>query len=272
MKIKETLFKGRLSLETTEPELLLGFVLKKEIIELYKNPDYELKEDEVLEFEKLVNKRKAGYPLQYLMGTTEFMGLLFKVTTDVLIPRKETEILVEQALKEAKKIKNPRIIDIGCGSAVIAISIKKNLSQAIVVATDISEKALFVSRMNAQIHNTDISFICSSLLSAIKGKFNMIVSNPPYVETNLVLEYEPRIALVGGSDGLDFYPKIFEQAKNLLNKEGLLILEIGQGKRDAILKIAKNFCFYPKRIIKDYSGIERVLVFTKRLTEGKIIQ
>lgn len=268
MKIKEALFKGRISLETTESKILLSYVLKKEIIELYKNPDYELKENEVLEFEELVNRRKSGYPIQYLIGTTEFMGLLFKITPDVLIPRCETEILVDVVLKEAKKIKAPRIIDIGCGSGVIAVSIKKFLSRANVVATDISERALFVSRTNACSHNTNISFICSDLLSAIKGKFDIIIFNPPYVETDLVLEYEPEIALNGGLEGLDFYPRIFKEVKNLLDNEELLILEIGRGKTKDISKIGKATGFELKRIIKDYSGIERVMVFANKMSKN----
>ncbi|MEW6103110.1 MAG: peptide chain release factor N(5)-glutamine methyltransferase [bacterium] len=261
MKIQEALLKGRLALNSLEPEILLSSILKKEIIELYKNPNYELKEDEVSCFEKLVLERKRGVPLEYLTGMTEFMGFLFKITDDVLIPRKETEILVEEAIKEAEKIKNPRIIDIGCGSGAIAISIKKFLPGSYVLATDISEKALLVSKMNAKMHNIFLYFVCAYLLSAIKGKFDIIVSNPPYVETNLVLKYEPKIALDGGHSGLDFYPGIFKEAGNLLAKDGLLILEIGQGKKEAVLEIAKNHNFSLKRIINDYSDIERVLCF-----------
>ncbi|MEW6006796.1 MAG: peptide chain release factor N(5)-glutamine methyltransferase [bacterium] len=260
MNINEALVKGRLGLNSLEVEILLSFVLNKPIIELYKNPYCELKEDELRSFEKLILERKKGVPLEYLTGQTEFMGLLFKITKDVLIPRKETEILTSEAIKEAEKIKSPRIIDVGCGSGAIAISIKKFLPSPCVFATDICEKALLVSKMNAKMHNVRIHFIRSLILSAIKGKFDIIVSNPPYVETNLVLEYEPKIALDGGPSGLDFYPRIFEEARHLLKKDGLLILEIGQGKRGAISEIAKNHNFSLKRIVKDYSDIERILI------------
>lgn len=262
MKIKEALYKGRLFLENIEPERLLSHILKKEIIELYKNPDYELNEREKEEWEELLNKRKAKYPLEYLTKTTEFMGMIFKITEDVLIPREETEILTSVVIEEAKKMENPRIIDIGCGSGVIAVSIKKAIGGGCVVATDISEKAIFVAKENARLNNTKILFICCNLLDAIKGKFDIIVSNPPYVEEDLVLEYEPRIALCGGLDGIDFYPRIFESAKHLLNNTGLVILEIPYKKREVISEIAKGFSLH--KIIKDYAGIERVLVFRYR--------
>lgn len=262
MKIKEALSKGRLYLEAIEPEILLSHLLKKEIIELYKNPDYELKKDEKGKYEEFLNKRKNKYPLQYLIGTTEFMAMPFKITEDVLIPRKETEILTSVVIKEAKKMESPRIIDIGCGSGVIAISIKKHLCKAKVVASDVSEKAIFIAKENAMLNNTNISFICCNLLDAIKGKFDIIASNPPYVEEDLVLKYEPRIALSGGLNGLNFYPKIFKGAKDLLAPKGLIILEIGQGKREAISEQSKRFCFSLKRIVSDYNSIERILVFS----------
>lgn len=261
INIKEALYEGRLALSHTEAETLLSFVLKKEIIELYKGDDYELREDEKEKYRTLVNKRKTQYPLEYLIGNTEFMGIPFIITEDVLIPRQETEILTEVVIKEAERIKNPRIIDIGCGSGVIAICVKRYVPSSFVVGTDISEKAILVAYKNARLNNTNISFICCDLLNAIKGRFDIIVSNPPYVEEALVLAYEPRIALAGGEDGLSFYPRIFEQAKGLLDKGGLIILEIGYSKTKAILEIAKTFSLSLRSIIKDYAGIDRVLVF-----------
>lgn len=261
MKIKEALHKGRLLLEAIEPEILLSHLLKKKIIELYKDPDYELNKDEKDKYEELLNKRKGKYPLEYLVGKTEFMAMPFKITEDVLIPRKETEILTEVSIKEAKKLKNPKIIDIGCGSGVIAVSIKRYHKEAKVFACDVSEKAIFIACENARFNNTKVSFICCNLLDAIKGKFDIIVSNPPYVEESLVLEYEPKIALCGGRDGLDFYPKIFKKARDLLNPKGLIILEIPYKKKEAISEIAKGFCFSLKRIVSDYNSIERVLIF-----------
>ncbi len=263
MKIKSALVYARKYLDNLESEIILSSILHLEIIEIYKRLDGEIEEDMFLLYKELIEKRKSGIPVEYIIEKTEFMGIPFKINSDVLIPRQETEILVGVAINEAKNFFYPRIVDVGCGSGVIAISIAKILSPSLVVGIDISEKALVLAKENAKTHGVHVFFVVADMLSATKKKFDIIVCNPPYVETKLVPKYEPRISLDGGWDGLSFYPKIFEEGSNLLLENGKIIVEIGASKLTDVSKIGEEYGFFLEKAIKDYSSIERVLVFAR---------
>lgn len=199
------------------------------------------------------------------------MGLDFYVDKNVLIPQPDTEILVENVIQIAKKIKkeNIKILDLCTGSGAIGVSLGKNLQNAKIFASDISIPALEIAKRNSKSNNVQIEFIKSDLFASINDRFDIIVSNPPYIETSVIdglskeVKNEPYIALDGGKDGLDFYRKIINEAQNYLTENGYLALEIGYNQREAVEKmlITKNFKnVYSK---KDLSSLDRVVVGQK---------
>ena len=211
-------------------------------------------------------------PVQYIMGKTEFCGLDIRVNEDVLIPRPETELLVEivAGLVRSPKsvVRSKRILDLGTGSGCIAIALTKKLPDCKIVASDISEKALALASENAGMHKAEqIEFIKSDLFSDLKGRFDIIVSNPPYISGPEFAELqeevlrEPRIALYGGEDGLDFYRSIFSSAGKFLNDGGHVAVEIGYGQAGAVRDICEDVNgFSVVEIKKDLGGIDRVIV------------
>lgn len=268
MLIKEALYRAREELQQTgiesfwlDCDLLLAHLLSIDRIALYIKLNERLSSETQNRFFELIERRMAGEPVAYLVGEKEFMGLSFKVTPDVLIPRPETEILVEAGISLASKMNRPTIIDVGTGSGAIAISLAKYLeNQPQLFATDISEAALRIARLNADRLKARVFFLASDMLSGLKNKVDLIISNPPYVERGNLLKYEPQIALDGGIDGLSFYRKIFSQSQPFLSKNGFLLLEMGAGQFEAISEIAKRQGFSSISMIKDLAGIERVLV------------
>ena len=220
-----------------------------------------------------MNRVLPHTPIQYIMGTTKFCGINFLVDERVLIPRPETEMLVEVAEEffyERRKTKDERrILDLCTGSGCIAISLTKRLPDCKIVASDISDEALEVARWNADSKDGAgrIKFIKSDLFEYIDGKFDIIVSNPPYIARyefytlqKEVLE-EPRIALDGGEDGLDFYARILRDAPYYLNDGGYLVMEMGYGQRRSIEKmINRTVGLQVVEVRKDYNGIDRVII------------
>lgn len=216
---------------------------------------------------RATERRSKGEPLSSIFGFVDFYGLRFDVNKKVLSPRMETEILVENALKLAKSIKNPVICDLCTGSGAIAIAIKKNLD-AKVYALDISKPALLTAEANAKKHGVKIDFVQSNLLEGLKRKFkfDIIASNPPYIKSadierlpTEVKKFDPRLALDGGDDGLDFYREIIRQAPLHLNKRGFILFELGKGQAKVVRKLLKEGGFVDTHIVKDYNGIERVI-------------
>jgi release factor glutamine methyltransferase len=220
----------------------------------------------------MINSVKPFTPLQYIIGKEKFFGMDFIVNEGVFIPRPETEILVQTAIEvieSARAVKGAlRILDLCTGSGCIAISLTKNAQECKILASDISEEALVVARENASINGVSdrISFIKSDLFKDIKGKFDIIVSNPPYVARHEfdtlqkeVLK-EPRIALDGGNDGLDFYRNIFREAPAYLNDGGHLIAEIGYGQRQGVRDIIEGIKgFQLIDVREDQYSIDRVI-------------
>ena len=252
-------------------EILLAEILKCKRLELYLAFDKPLAENEVQDYREAIRKRGLRIPLQYIVGTVEFYGLKLIVNENVLIPRPETELLVEQIINETNKNIELKILDIGVGSGNISLSLLKNLPNIKVAAIDISEKALQVAKQNAEINllqeRIDLKLfdIFNSDLNLL-GKFELIVSNPPYVsekdfetlEPELKVS-EPRIALTDSGDGITFYNKIILSSKILLNNGGKLYFEIGKDQQKRIFNLMEDAGFTNIKITKDYSGIERII-------------
>ncbi len=236
--------------------------------------DREISSSEENTFNELILRRVNREPLQYILGEWEFFGLPIKVSADALIPRPETEILVEQALSESAKLPGSiSILEIGTGTGCIALAIAKHLPNASIVGIDISSGAVELAQENAHLLGiSNVSFQISDILSeewlnSIPTKFDLVVSNPPYISTsefkNLEPElrnHEPRIALTDESDGLIFYKRIADIAPKLLTKRGRILVEIGFGAREAVEEILHTAGFVVLRIVNDLAGIPRVIV------------
>ena len=214
------------------------------------------------DFDKLLKQ----YPIQYLIGYVNFYGYKICVNENVLIPRYETEFLVEKTINYAKKIFNKRIdiLDIGTGSGAISIALSKNIDSNI-TACDISKKALDVAKKNAKLNNVDIKFVESDLFNNIVGNFDIIISNPPYIAydeeiMDSVKKYEPHEALFASDNGLYFYKEIIKKAKNYLNKKFIMAFEIGYTQTKDIVDYAKEYFSESKIIVeKDLSNKDRYL-------------
>ena len=263
-----------------EAELLFTHILDCDRISLYQNKDKVLDKAKLEFISSVLRRRFLGEPIQYILGKTEFMGLEFLVNEAVLIPRPETEILVETALEYLKIRKDydsinktPKVLDLCTGSGCIAVSLAKNLTQASVDASDVSDEVLEVAKKNAAINNVAVNFIQSDLFKSnlfVSGSYDMILSNPPYVITSqlkslqMEVQKEPRLALDGGIDGLYFYRRIVKDAYYFLKDNGLLIFEIGFSQKDALEDIFNSSgLFKVLRIVKDYNSIDRVIVGRK---------
>ena len=262
-----------------EAEILLSYFLKMNRSKMYLNGDRELKNKEKLQLEDMIEKRIKKIPLQYITKHQEFMGMDFLVEEGVLIPRPETEILVEEAIKKLKNYKysnNLKIADLGTGTGVIAISIAKFTEDVVIYATDISKNSLQIALKNAKKNDCKdkIIFLQGDLFEPFIGRIEKnsldgIISNPPYINSYdfkslspEVKNNEPKIALFGGIDGLDYYRKIIKKSPQYLRKNGFLALEVGlnQSKMVKELITKANSFNQDIEIIKDYLGIERVVI------------
>lgn len=275
MTIKEALNKGTFMLKNNNIEtpklkarLLLQFTLNKtrEYLIIYDNESIS-QDKEVLYF-KYIDKLIQGIPLQYITNTQEFMKMSFFVNDNVLIPQPDTEILVEETIKIAKNIKKPTILDLCTGSGAIAVSLKKYLQDSIVYASDISPKALEVAKRNAKNNNVEVNFFESDLFENLPNiKFDIIVSNPPYIKKDVIktldkeVQNEPKLALDGGIDGLDFYRKIVNDGYHYLKYNSYLCLEIGYNQKEEVMEIIKNERKYINTYcLKDLYDNNRVIV------------
>lgn len=218
-------------------------------------------------YKELIQKRKEHVPLQYILGTQEFMGYTFKVTPDVLIPRADTETVLEEVLlKVPQTLKNLKILDLCTGSGCIAISLALILKPEVCVGTDISEKALKIAKANGENLAPMVKFIQSDLFESVTGSYDLIISNPPYITTEEcgklmpeVKDYEPMLALDGKEDGLYFYKKIIKEAKNYLNPQGMLAFEIGYDQGEAVKNLMEAQDFACVEIKKDLAGLDRLV-------------
>ncbi len=275
MTIKQAITKGMIMLKSNNVEspklkarLLLQYVLDKprQYIIVYDNKEI----DKQQQWQYFVNIEKLtkGVPLQHITHRQEFMKMDFFVDENVLIPRPDTEILVEEVIKIAKKYNSPRILDLCTGSGAIAISLKKFVPNADITAVDISEKALEIAQKNAKKLETKINFLKSDLFDKLDNKkFDIIVSNPPYIRKDEIkklseeVQKEPKIALDGGEDGLDFYRIITEQAINYLKTGSFLCFEIGYNQKNDVIKIIEDDQNYKNTYCKkDLYGNDRIII------------
>jgi release factor glutamine methyltransferase len=267
---EEILKKAGVSEASLDTWLLLENVTKMTRAMYYLHQEDELSPEEENEFEAAIRKRAERIPLQYIIGKTEFMGLQFVVNDSVLIPRQDTEVLVESVLRQATQ--GMRILDLCTGSGCIAISIAKNVSQVTVDASDISKQALLVAKENGKNNDVTIEWIRSDLFDNITESYDIIVSNPPYIPTAQVetlmpevRDYEPRQALDGEKDGLAFYRKIVAKAPEYLNETGRLFLEIGCEQAPSVTMLLKEHGFEEIEVFKDLAGLDRVVKGRKKV-------
>lgn len=230
----------------------------------YSHMEEPLAAEQRSEYEIAVRKRAERIPLQYITGEQEFMGLTFKVNSNVLIPRQDTETLVEEALRICQP--GMKVLDLCTGSGCIAVSLMKNAPGMKVFGSDVSKQALLVAKENGKAHETDIEWIRSSLFENINEKFDLIVSNPPYIAQAEILElmpevrdFEPVGALDGGEDGLDFYRLITAQSREYLNAGGYLYLEIGYDQGPAVANMMCAAGYREVTVVKDLTHQERVV-------------
>ncbi|EDS78153.1 protein-(glutamine-N5) methyltransferase, release factor-specific [Clostridium botulinum C str. Eklund] len=255
-----------------DAQLLLQKVLKKDKLFIILNRSETISNNDKEEFIKLINLRKDKMPVKYILGECEFMGLNFTIKEGVLIPRADTEILVEEVIKEIKNNGYTKICDVCCGSGAIGVSIGKYIENSIVDCYDISDIAIEVTNKNINrfLLEDRVKVRKSDLLTVAKEenkKFNIIVSNPPYIKEKViptlmddVKKFEPYIALCGGADGLDFYKKIINQSLQLLEEDGLLAFEIGYDQGEEVKELLIKNGFSCVRVINDLAGLNRVAI------------
>jgi len=250
-----------------DAELILSHYLKIPRLQLYLNYDQPLLPEERENIKKAVIRRANLEPLQYILEETEFYNTTLKTDRRALIPRHETELLVEEIVKNNK----PRnILDIGTGSGAIAISLAKRLPEARVTACDISDEALELARENAQKNGVSVDLVNSDIFDKIIGRFDVIVSNPPYISKKEYAElqpeirrFEPVIALVAEENGIYFYRKILEKAADYLTCEGKIYFEIGSKQAESITEIAKKNGYTNIIVKKDYNDFDRIVILRK---------
>lgn len=251
-------------------KIVLCMVLKIEKEYIIINDSKEMAKEDEEKYFQYINKLKNGIPLQYITNNQEFMKLNFFVDENVLIPRADTEILVEEVISLANDDKN-KILDVCTGSGAIAVSLAKYIKNSNVMAIDISKEALKIAEKNSFNNNVNIKLIESDLFNNLEeNDFDIIVSNPPYIRENVINElsievkHEPKIALDGGKDGLDFYRKLSSESYKYLKEDGYLCLEIGYDQKNEIIEILKNEKKY-KNIYskKDLFGNDRIIIAQK---------
>ncbi len=302
--IQELLNIGKEKLESTgneyakyERKVLLEEVLGCNYMFMLMNPDEEVVPEKEAEYLRLIEERCKHYPLQYLLGYAHFMDYTFAVNESVLIPRNDTEILVETAseilnnclqrkdttnenetnvvaehITEGDNVDSSntsasyKVLDLCCGSGCIGISLKLYHGDIALTLSDVSQDALEVTKQNLERHEVQAKVVYDSLFAGITEKQDMIVSNPPYIESKVidtlmpeVKEYEPMLALDGGEDGLDFYNQIIEEAPHYLCDSGWLLFEIGHNQGEAVSKKMTELGFKDVQVKKDYAGLDRVV-------------
>jgi len=262
-----------------DAEVLLAHVLGRQRIHLYVHFDEPLEEGELSAYRELIKQRVQRRPVAYLLGEKEFMGLRFKVSPAVLIPRPETEILVQAAVERLRKMQAARFADIGTGSGAICLSVLEFVPEAVAETVDISTGARAVAEENAAALGLTerITFHTGDLLAPLEGKFSALLSNPPYIpDAELdglqpeVRCSEPHLALAGGADGLDFYRRLCAEGPALLTEDGFLAFEVGQGQAGAVAALAQaNPLIAGTEIIEDLAGLERVVIAYRTVKESR---
>ncbi len=255
-----------------DSEILLSKIIKKNRKYLILNSNEELKKENIKSFDYLVKRRKKGEPIAYLINKKEFWKQNFYINQNVLIPRPDTELLVEETLKLFNVNSKLNILDIGTGSGCILLSILKERRNFFGTGIDISKKAINVAHFNAKMHQLSnrVKFYNSDVDKFLIGKYDLIVSNPPYIKRQDlkylevdVKGFEPKLALDGGKDGFSKITKVISKTSTLLKRNGRFILEIGFGQKKKILSILKQNNFFINKVVKDYGKNDRCVISTK---------
>ena len=279
MKIKDIINYGVAMIKNTESpsletQMMIAKVIEKDRLYIMLNLEEDIDESKVEIIKTMIDKRKSSYPLQYILGEREFWGMDFKVSEGVLIPRQDTEILIEETLKKLKDNKhksNLKGFEIGVGSGIISITLLKEIETLTMIGVDINDKAIELTKANALKHEVSdrLCILNSNLFEKInkENQFDFIISNPPYIETKVIdslkediKKHEPKLALDGGEDGLDFYRAIIEQSKSYISPEGFIAFEIGYNQAEAVKKIFVKNGYPNVTVAKDLAGFDRVVI------------
>ncbi|MEA2095878.1 MAG: peptide chain release factor N(5)-glutamine methyltransferase [Candidatus Cloacimonadota bacterium] len=254
--------------EITSPkqnaEIIISHVLKMKKLDIFLHLEKEILDVQLNTILEITSRRKKHEPLQYILGETEFYGCTIKVTPDVLIPRPETELLVEKIIHEEKEVDN--ILEIGTGSGAIVIALAKNMNEIKIDAVDISGSALKIAQQNAELNNVEINFFQSDIFENVTDKYDLIISNPPYISQDQykqlpkeIKDHEPKSALQAENNGLYFYKKILQKAKEHLTESGKVYFEIGYDQAEEISNIARENRYQKVEIFQDLNGFDRIM-------------
>lgn len=279
MTIREVLKKAAARLDQAgvpngdyDAAVMLAHVLGEDALMLRMNSWKDMPQDQLAAYEAIIARREMREPMQYILGSTGFMGLDFHVEPGVLIPRPDTEILCEEALRRLKS--GMRVLDIGTGSGALAVSIAHHQKGCDVTAVDISDTALAIAKGNAERNGAQVRFVKSDCFEALAGeRFDMIVSNPPYINAEEMAQLmdevrrEPELALFGGEDGLDFYRRISSEARTYLKDGGCLLFEIGWQQKEAVSALLREHIGEPFAL-KDYGDNWRVVGAVRHAAGG----
>ena len=279
MNILEALNKGSAKLKKNninsfqlDSEILLSEIIQKDRKFLILNYDKELKKKTLENFDDLISQRSKGKPIAYLTKKKDFWKDIFEITSDVLIPRPDTEIIIEEVLKITKNKRNLKVLDIGVGSGCILLSLLREKKNFTGVGIDISKKCIDLCRKNSLKlgFNKKVKLFNSDVDNFNYGKYDLIVSNPPYIKScdlkyldRDVVDFEPITALDGGTNGLSNILKVINKSSELIKIKGKLILEIGFGQKNDVKRILVNRGFYINKIVKDFSNNDRCIISTK---------
>jgi len=253
-------------------EVLLSHVLKISRENMLVNLNKEINHQNFINFNKLINRRKKNEPVAYIVGYKEFWNKKFKVNSDVLIPRPDTEILVEEVIKVIQINSSLNILDIGTGTGCVLLSVLNERKKCYGIGLDISKKAINIAKHNAKIQQIKnrIKFVNSSIDKFYVGKYDLIISNPPYIKSGDIKNldkdvgfYEPGIALNGGYDGYSKFREIIYKSSVLIKKKGKLFLEIGYNQKNEVIRILNCNKFYINKVVKDLGKKNRCIISTK---------
>ena len=266
MTIEDEIIYGQKYIHSVEAKMLLSKVTGYDALDLINHLHDILTEEQEKEYKELIDKRVNDKPVQYITNSVDFYGLPLYVDENVLIPRFETEELVDNTIKYLNEMfEKPKVLDLCCGSGAIGLAIKSRIDEADITMSDISREALIVAEKNRKDLYMEGNIIYSDLFQNINEKFDCIISNPPYIKEDeeiedIVKNNEPNIALYGGKDGLDFYERILRDIKNYLNDNFLIALEIGATQKDDVINIANKYLDNIEIIAKkDLSGRDRMI-------------
>ena len=268
----EILKKNDIKSAKLDSEILLSEVIKKDRKYLILNLDKEIKDEYFSIFKKLIAKRSLGKPIAYLIGKKDFWKYEFCVSEETLIPRPDTEVLIDYILKITKQKSNLKILDIGTGSGCMILSILKEKKDFCGTGIDISSKCIEISKINASKLNllSRVKFFKSNVDNFFCGKYDLIISNPPYIRhldlkylDKEVIDFEPKIALDGGLEGISEIRKVIERSSELIKKKGKIVLEIGFDQKHKVKKLLKDKGFYISKVLKDYANNDRCIVGIK---------